>query len=308
MAKKTPELLSYVAELREEWLKWWTIIRAIMDKYNIKYREVNKFILNVLENLIFELRWKWLNNKEIYKYISNKYFNEQMPDIIRNRLYKLWIKFSPTHNIKQWDVFNYLTIIKEVPSITYWKKKYRAFECKCKCWNIITTTLESLIKGKTLSCWCYHKEKVKEIWYKNKIHWMSKTRFWWIFQSIKWRCNYKKNISYPNYWWRWIKCEWKSFKEFKNDMYDSYIKHIQIFWEKNTTIERIDNNWNYCKSNCRWATIKEQANNRRTCVFITYNWITKTITQWAEYLWISYSKLRKKLNKWILLWDLINNK
>ena len=79
-------------------------------------------------------------------------------------------------------------------------------------------------------------------------HWMTWTRFNNIFRWIKARCNIKSHPSYKNYWWAWIRCLWNSFEEFKNDMYDSYIKHVEKFWEKNTTIDRIDYNWNYCKN------------------------------------------------------------
>lgn len=49
-------------------------------------------------------------------------------------------------------------------------------------------------------------------------------------------------------------------------MYDSYLDHVKKHGEKNTTLERIDLTKGYKPSNCRWATILEQAQNRSSNV------------------------------------------
>lgn len=103
-----------------------------------------------------------------------------------------------------------------------------------------------------------------------KDHGMYGTRFYNIYQHIKIRCNYKKDKYYHRYGWRWIINEWKNFLEFKNDMYNSYLEHIESHWEKQTTIDRIDNNGNYCKQNCRRATQVQQHNNRWNNIIVQW--------------------------------------
>jgi hypothetical protein len=92
---------------------------------------------------------------------------------------------------------------------------------------------------------------------------MSHTRFYKIFHWMVNRCTLPTATNYFRYGWRWIKCEWEgNFDKFRDDMYIEYLEHATKFTEKNTSLDRIDNDWNYCKSNCRWTTQSEQNFNR----------------------------------------------
>lgn len=107
------------------------------------------------------------------------------------------------------------------------------------------------------------------------------THFYNVFQSIKERCRNKKCRSWGRYGGRGIACMWESIMDFKEDMYASYIIHIGKHGRKNTTIERIDNDGDYSKSNCRWATKAEQNRNYSRNIKITIEGKTMVAKDWA---------------------------
>ena len=157
--------------------------------------------------------------------------------------------------VNKWDKFWMFKVIEEIK-----KNKCIYFICECQCWGIKEVRTDHLRTGGIVSCWCFAKEQRKK---SITTHWMTWTRFYRIYNNMKNRCEYKKYHEFKYYWWRWIKCKWNSFEEFRDDMYASYLCHSLEYWENQTTIDRINVNWNYCIENCRWATYKLQANNKR---------------------------------------------
>lgn len=111
--------------------------------------------------------------------------------------------------------------------------------------------------------------------------------------NMLYRCTVKNNRKH-RYQDRGINvCDrWQSFERFVDDMGTSYSSGMSL--------ERTNNNLGYTPENCRWATAKEQANNRSTNRFITHNGITMTIAQWATYANVKSSTFRQRfyVYKW----------
>lgn len=161
--------------------------------------------------------------------------------------------------LQESNVFGRLTLIKELPKTC----EKRIFLVKCSCGNEKSVRLNDLVSGNTKSCGCLRKEKAAIMPHPKK-HGMTNTRMYRIWKNIISRCNNENNKDYKYYGERGIKCEWIYFIDFKNDMYPSYQKHLSIHGEKDTTIERIDNDKGYMKSNCKWTTMLQQSKNKRT--------------------------------------------
>ena len=106
------------------------------------------------------------------------------------------------------------------------------------------------------------------------------------------RCNEEQHYNYKNYGGRGIKvCErWMS--DFWNFVEDMGEKPSQAY-----SLDRIDNDGNYSPDNCKWSTSKEQNNNRRGRVNITYNGKTQSLSEWSRETGIKRVTLQKRLER-----------
>lgn len=122
-------------------------------------------------------------------------------------------------------------------------------------------------------------------------------RFRKIYSCMIQRTTNPKSMDWENYGGRGIKSDaFKDFIIFYNCMFESYKEHIKMFGEKDTTIDRVDVNGNYEPSNCRWATIDQQANNKRTSRIFEYNGRILSIAQWCRFLNINYQMVMSRIN------------
>lgn len=161
--------------------------------------------------------------------------------------------------------------------------------CQCDCGNLSIVLGSQLRGGRTKSCGCLR--SISRL-----THGQINTPLYKSWAHMKERCNNPNSKNYNDYGGRGITIcdEWNDFIPFMEWA-------LKNGYKEGLTIERNDVNGNYCPENCSWANRKEQANNRRSNIIITYFGETHTLMQWCEILNLPYILILERMRNYN--WD-----
>lgn len=161
--------------------------------------------------------------------------------------------------------------------------------CECDCGNRVVKLGTNLKRGLTTSCGCRRTEVTREC---KTTHGMCGARLYTTWRNMIRRCEDPNDKLYHRYGGRGIHVcnEWYNFENFLDWALNSG-------YEPDLTIDRMDNDEDYCPKNCRWANRITQGNNTSTNRHITYNGETHTIAEWARLLGITYNSLYHRIER-----------
>lgn len=179
--------------------------------------------------------------------------------------------------------FNMLVVQRRVANS---KRGQSRWECLCDCGNSTIVTASNLKTGAVKSCGCLKHKK-------HDTHHLSHTPLCKVWYKMRQRCYSINDQAYKDYGGRGITiCD-----EWKNNFESFYNWSLANGYTDGLTIDRINNNDGYSPQNCRWSTPKEQANNRRSCRYFTFDGKTMNLMQWCNLLNLPYKIVHSRIYK-----------
>lgn len=178
------------------------------------------------------------------------------------------------------SVFGHWTVLAHMPA----RSGHRYLQCQCSCGAIKDVMGGHVVRGKSTNCGCKRPRD------SNRTHGLSHTRTHAIWLNMLDRCQRTTRKDYPHYGGRGIAvcARWLDFATFVADMGEAPV---------GLSIERLDNDGDYCPSNCIWATRKVQARNKRNTVRITHNGRTMALGDWADEIGVAPLTIWKRLKR-----------
>jgi len=167
------------------------------------------------------------------------------------------------------------------------KSGNRQYVCKCKCGTIKVVHQSNIHSGRTTSCGCNVDHAIKAA-----THGAYYTREYKIYHGMKTRCYNKKSKTYKNYGGRGIAMSDNFLESFEN-----FIAAMGLAPTINHSIDRKDNEKGYSKENCRWATLKEQANNKRSNVKILCDGVLLSLADASKVVNIPAKTIYNRIHK-----------
>lgn len=174
-------------------------------------------------------------------------------------------------------------------------QRERMWLCRCECGQEKVILGERLKCGITKSCGCFRKERAREL---QKMHWKhghssstGSTREYHSWRSMLQRCYKPTSSGYHCYGGRGITVcdEWRSdFARFLKDMGERPI---------GKSLDRIENDKNYCKENCQWSAPKRQSRNRQQSMLISVGGETRQVDDWADFTGINRSTIKNRIDR-----------
>jgi hypothetical protein len=161
----------------------------------------------------------------------------------------------------------------------------RAWLCRCDCGRTKRMRAAALRSGNSTSCGCLRLERVT-------THGLHASPEYGIWKAARNRCRNPKAQGYADYGGRGIRMDatWEiSFTTFYRDMGP---RPSELH-----SIDRIDNDGGYTPDNCRWATKRQQLDNRRNTKQVTFNGATRTMEQWAALTGITASAIDDRIER-----------
>lgn len=185
---------------------------------------------------------------------------------------------------------------------------YTWWNCKCDCGNEKAVRAQSLKCGETRSCGCLQKEimKSKMSTHEHTIN-RQRERLYGVWASMLTRTRNPNATNYKYYGGRGIQVckEWLEYGPFRTWSLENGYDPDAPYGE--CTLDRIDDNGDYCPENCRWVNQSVQANNQRSNHLVEYKGEIHNLKQWSVLFGMNYSTFRLQFYKGIPMEEIEEN-